>query len=324
MRTGLIRWMTLGVLGAALLMQLTPVAAPAQTPPAPPAVAADESPAPAQTDAATPAGEKSQVSNSQFLRLLRDKNEEPLALQAAVVRHIPRDADKTSPLVDLVSAVHVGEQAYYKRLNRDFADYDVVLYELVAPQGTRVPKGGGGRSGSTVSVLQRAMKSMLELEFQLEQIDYTAANLVHADMSPEQFAESMRRKGESMLGMFLRMMGYAMARQQSAGGASDAELLFALFDKNRALALKRVLAEQFQDMEGSLLAIEGKDGSTLISERNKVALEVLRKQIEAGHKKIAIFYGAGHMSDFQERLADDFDLKPSGTRWLDAWNLRSK
>jgi hypothetical protein len=316
MRNQHVPWVVLAAVGVAFLSQFTPVAAWARMP----EVAVE--PAAAEAADAKPSGEESRAANAQFLRLLRDEDEAPLALQAAVVRHVPRDGDKRSPVVDLVSAVHVAEGDYYKGLNRDFNDYDVVLYELVAPQGTRVPKGGG-RSQSPVSALQRGIKTMLELEFQLEQVDYTAANMVHADMSPEQFAESMRRKGESMLSMFLRMMGHAMARQQ-AGGASDAQLLFALFDKNRALALKRVLAEQFQDMEGSLLAIEGKDGSTIISERNKVALEVLRKQIEAGHKKIAIFYGAGHMSDFQKRLADDFDLKPASTRWLDAWNLRSK
>ena len=123
---------------------------------------------------------------------------------------------------------------------------------------------------------------------------------MHADMSPEQFAESMQQRGESMLGMFLRMMGYAMARQNAAGQTSDAQLLMALLDKNRAMALKRILAEQFQEMEGTLSAIEGPKGSTIITERNKVALAVLREQIDAGKRKIAIFYGAGHMPNMED------------------------
>ena len=52
-------------------------------------------------------------------------------------------------VVDLIGAVHVGEKAYYEALNKQFEDYDAVLYELVAPEGTRVPKGakpGGIRS----------------------------------------------------------------------------------------------------------------------------------------------------------------------------------
>jgi hypothetical protein len=82
------------------------------------------------------------------------------------------------------------------------------------------------------------------------------------------------------------------------------------------------VAEQFQDMEGSMAAIEGPKGSTLISGRNKVALEVLRKQIAAGKKKIAIFYGAGHMPGIGRSLHDDFRLIPVATRWLVAWDLK--
>jgi hypothetical protein len=255
-----------------------------------------------------------------FLRVVRDQDQTPKALETAIVRCVPVGRGKKGPTVDLVAAVHVAEKSYYQQLNREFAGYDVVLYELVAPEGTKVPQGGGG-GGSPVSFLQRAMKNLLELEFQLDEIDYRRKNMVHADMSPEQFSKSMSDRGESMVAMFLRMMGYAIARQQGSDKATDGQLLLALFDKNRALALKRLMAEEFEDMEGSLTAIDGPEGSTLISERNKVALKVLGEQLGAGKRKIAIFYGAGHMSDFQSRLREQFHLRPVSTRWLVAWKL---
>ncbi len=267
-----------------------------------------------------PATEKPQGS---FIRLLRDADENPIALQVAIVRCASTDRTRRRLTVDLVAAVHVAEKSYFEQLNRAFATYDAVLYELVAPAGTRVPTGGR-KSDSPVSALQNGMKHMLELEFQLDVIDYSPNNLVHADMSPKQFADLMQQRGESTFGMFLRMMGYAMARQHaSEKGLNNAQLLMALFDKNRALALKRIMAEQFEDMEGALLAVEGPKGSTMISERNKVALKVLGKQIAAGKRKIAIFYGAGHMPDMLKRLRDDFRLKPVETRWLDAWHLKA-
>jgi hypothetical protein len=174
-------------------------------------------------------------------------------------------------------------------------------------------------------MLQTIMTDVLDLEFQLRGIDYQRANMVHADMSPEQFAETMRKRGETMLGTLIRTMGYAMAQQsRDPSGSGDLKLLTALFDKDRATALKRVLAEQFEDLEGALGALSGPDGSTLISERNKVALEVLREQIATGKRRIAIFYGAGHMSDMRLRLRDDFRLVPRETRWIAAWDLRSK
>jgi hypothetical protein len=97
-----------------------------------------------------------------------------------------------------------------------------------------------------------------------------------------------------------------------------------LFDKNRSLMLKRLMAEQFQAMGGMLTDMEGTDGSTLISERNKKALQVLRKEIKGGKKKLAIFYGGGHMPDFDKRLRDDFDMVPVSTRWILAWDLRDR
>ena len=278
-------------------------------------------------ETAKPAGDASpdEPEEGRFLRLTRDDAGSPVALEAAIVHCAPKDGGETGPTVDLVSAVHVAEKRYYQELNRVFADYDAVLFELVAPEGTQIPQGGVRPTGNPVSMLQNAMTDVLKLQFQLEGIDYTADNFVHADMSPDQFADSMRRRGESVFQVFLRMFGYAMARQaQEPGGSGDFRLLLALFDKDRALAIKRVLAEQFEDLEGSLNAIEGPEGSTLISERNKVALGVLREQIAAGKRKLAVFYGAGHMSDFEQRLADDFGLAPVSTRWLTAWDLTAE
>lgn len=273
------------------------------------------------------AGEEPQTDkkddSSRFIRLSRDEKNQPIALEAAIVRYVPKDRGKNAPTVDLITAVHIGEKSYYERLNREFKAYDAVLYELVAPEGTRVPKGGGTGSGSFISMIQKAMKDVLELEFQLQMIDYSPKNLVHADMSPAQFAESMDKRGESMLTMFIRMMISAMAQQNPQNtAASDVQLLMALFDKDRAMVLKRIMAEQFQSMDGMLSALEGPGGSTLISERNKIAVEVLRKQIGKGKKKLAIFYGGGHMPDFDKRLRDQFGLVPLETRWLTAWDLR--
>ena len=210
--------------------------------------------------------------------------------------------------VDLVAAVHIADKSYYQELNKRFAGYDAVLYELVAPEGTRIPKGGrkDKRAGNMLSAVQLGMKDLLKLEFQLDQVDYTRKNLVHADLSPEQFVKSMRDRKEGFTDIFARLLAYALAKQAQGGDGGEMQLLMALFDKNRSLALKRAMADQFQEMEGMTAVFEGPKGSTLIGERNKRALEVLKKQLAAGKKKIAIFYGAGHMADMEKRLRADF------------------
>lgn len=264
--------------------------------------------------------------DQQYLRLAKDEQGNPLALEVAIVRYTEA-ASQTGgkpTVVDLIGAVHIGEPEYYDRLNHEFATYDVVLFEMVASKDAAIPKNSERKSQHPVAAIQQMMTKMLELEYQLDGVDYQSKNFVHADMSPDEFSKSMKDRGESFFGMFLRSMGYAMTQSGGSSNTSDAQLLMALFDKNRALALKRVMAGQFQDMGGALAVLDGPNGSTLITERNKVALGVLKDQLAAGVKKIAIFYGAGHLPDMAQRLEDDFHMQRKDTRWLRAWDLRGE
>jgi len=259
-----------------------------------------------------------------WIRVTRDEHGRPSALQTAVVRYVPADGKNEGPTVDLIAAVHVGDRAYYAQLNRDFKQYDALLYELVAPKGVKIKKGRKNSSRSFVGAMQNGMKQMLELEHQVERIDYTQKNFVHADMSPEQFAETMKERGESFFTMFLRIMGQSIAQQSQQQGdqASDLDILMALFDRNRAQKLKVIMAQQFEQMESLMVGFGGPAGSTIITERNKVALEVLADRLKAGDRRLGIFYGAGHMDDLDQRLQKDFDLKPAESRWVTAWKLK--
>ncbi|WP_395377294.1 hypothetical protein [Marinicella sp. W31] len=257
----------------------------------------------------------------EFIRVKRASGVQE-ALQVAIVSYKKVGLQDSDVVVDLVGAVHVGDKAYYADLNARFEDYDAVLYELVAPEGTRIPKGGGETSG-LIGNLQLGMKNLLGLSYQLQEIDYTPAHFEHADMSPDEFKQSMEDRGESFFSMFLKMWAAGMAQQASGGGMSDLQLLGALFSSNRQGALKSLMAEQFTDMEGMMVAIEGKEGSTLVTDRNKKALEVLSSALKkTSNKRIAIFYGAAHMPDFHERLVREFNMQPVQVDWVDAWNLK--
>jgi len=278
----------------------------------------------AQEKASGEAAKVAQQDPPRFLRVRRDESAAPVALETAVTRFAGKPNGGPRVVVDLVGAIHVGEKAYYDRLNEMFRSYDAVLYELVAPEGTRVV-AAARKSTNVLHFLQNAMKNVLKLEFQLDHIDYAAPNMVHADMSPGEFSESMKTRGESFLKMFLRAMRHAMAVQaQQQNVPSDMELLFALMAPDRDHRLKCMMAEQFENMEDQLLAINGPDGSTIITERNKKALRVLRGQLSAGKKRVAIFYGAGHLPDMAERLEKDFGLKCEEQQWLVAWTITAQ
>jgi hypothetical protein len=264
-------------------------------------------------------------SDQEFVRVVRSDDGTPVRLETAVVRYVPASEPVRGLTVDLIGAVHVADAAYYEQLNRRFADYDAVLYELVAPEGTRVPKGGQPQNRHPVAAAQGGMTSVLKLAHQLEHIDYTRDNLVHADMSPEEFAVSMKERGESFSQMLFRMMGQSLAQQSGvAGGNGQGRLLLALFAPDRALLMKRAMAEQFEGMEGALSIFDGEEGSTLITGRNRKALEVLKRQLDAGRKRVGIFYGAGHMRDFDRRLQDEFQLRRTSTEWLQAWDMQGR
>jgi hypothetical protein len=259
-----------------------------------------------------------------FIRVRRDGNEGPVAMETAVVHYTSNARPDVS--IDLVGAVHIADRSYYDELNKLFEKYDVVLYELVAPEGTRIPQGGRKqKSTHPIGLMQEGMGSILELSHQLACVDYSKTNLVHADMSPDEFSKSMEDRGESFIQMFLRLMGTGIAQSAAgAGGMNDTEVVMALFSKDRAIKLKTLLAQQFQSLEGAMSALDGPGGSAIITERNKKCFEVLDKQLAAGKKKIAVFYGAGHLPDMQKRLEADYGFRHASESWLTAWNLKPR
>src|SRR4051812_30866694 len=189
---------------------------------------------PAKKDAAAAAN---QPAERLYLRITRDDKKVPQAMETSIVHYVPKDASdkKLAGLsVDLVSAVHVGEKGYYDKLNKQFEKYDALLFELVAKEGTVIPKGGGERSagGNPISALQNGMKSILELDYQLAEVDYTKKNFVHADLSPDEFAKTMERRGESFWTIFMQLMASGMAKAKPDDGGAEADLIMALFDKN--------------------------------------------------------------------------------------------
>ena len=288
-----------------------------------------ESPAAPLATVDTAKGGADGIEGKDWVRVQYDDRKQVIGMQTALVRYAAPASGRnaSAATVDLIGAVHVGDRAYYAELNRRFEQYDALLYELVAPEGTEVPLGRGTSNSNPLGAMQNGMKSMLALEHQLEKVDYTKKNFVHADMSPDQFLQSMKDRNEGFLQMYMRLLGTSLAQQSemTANGESlDVELLAALFAQDRPRRLKMVLAKQLAETESLLVNFNGEEGSVLISERNKTALKVLKDQLASGKKKLGIFYGAGHLTDMDRRLRQDFGLEPVEITWLTAWDLRAK
>jgi hypothetical protein len=263
-----------------------------------------------------------------YVRFVEDEDG-AARLQTSVVRLENAEGVR----VDLIGAVHVGDAAYYEALNDRFKDYEKVLYELVGRPEPGKPLGNRAVEGDQrlqwIGGLQQKMKEALKLEGQLEKIDYSAPNLVHADMDMERFETSQRENQETFFSLWLK----AMAAQQSMGSSGGSAmgndlgavvvLLQILMKKDGSNDLKRFIGREFDQVEQLMMGIETYGGTVIIGERNRVALEVLDREIKAGAKKLGIFYGAAHFPEMEKRLAER-GFRVVETEWLTAWDIPVK
>ena len=273
-----------------------------------------------------------------FLRIGRDDRGRAMTLDTAIVRYqkddvpVPTESVMT---VDLIGAVHVADRQYFKALNKQFEEYDVLLYELVAPKGTR-PTPGKTDPDNPAHIIQDMLKTFLGLEHQLSCIDYTKDNMIHADLSPAELFKKMDKRGDTFFTIFLSTMAESMRQQNLSEKKTkyknpkdiitDEELLAgiveAMLTERGSPTLRRFLALQFgEDPTEQLKAFGGPLGQLLISDRNKAVMTVLNEQMEKGKVRVGVFYGAGHLPDLEVRLKK-LGFKKKSSTWLSAWQLR--
>ena len=249
-----------------------------------------------------------------------------------------RNADGVT--VRLVSAVHIGEKAYYDALGKSFAADDAVLYELVKPKNAAVPVPGVPREGgSGVGEFQRMLKDVLNLDFQLDAIDYSAKNFVHADLDAETFRKLQEERGETFEMLFIKQLMKALNNPPAGAEGPEAQgdtpqvpeidgeqllremiRLVTLPDMERRVKL--MLAKQMVSVEAGAAGFFGDpNNNVIVTERNKAAMGVLSDTIASGKKKISVFYGAAHMPDFAKRL-EALGFKRVDTEWRTAWDLK--
>ncbi len=282
---------------------------------------------PARADSPTGQAQGEKPAPAKFIRITTDDDGQPRALETAVVRYRPASG-KGDLVVDLVSVVHIGEKSYYQRLNKYFTQYDALLYELVGPPGTKPVKGA--RGDNPLALVQKIMTLALDLHSQLEHVDYAKKNFVHADLSPAEMAAAIKKRGDDGLSLALSIVADLLRQknlqdqQPKKKAAADdlPDLQSLLTDPTAASKIKRLLARQFENLDGPAGGLGPTLNTILIKDRNQAALKVLKKELDNGKKKIAIFYGAAHMPDFDKRLRQDFGLAPVSTTWLPAWDLQ--
>jgi hypothetical protein len=229
------------------------------------------------------------------------------ALQTAVAHF--SHPDKQVEIV-LYGVVHIADKAYYDAVQRDLDSYDVVLYEGVAPGKTAPTEADKG-----LGEMQKAMGELLGLTFQKDGINYTRKNLVHADMNMDQLKEAMGGKTINPMGQMvspeqLKQMGPMLKSLAQLGKASP----------GMQRMFKTMMAKQLGNANLNN-ALGAKATQVILIERNKVVMKVLADQLKKTTKgRIAIFYGAAHNPDFEQRFAK-MGWSRTSKRWMSAWTI---
>lgn len=266
------------------------------------------------------------AASTEFARIANDPRGQPGSLQLAVVTYAAKLGGRDLR-IDLISAIHVGDETYYEELNDRFRDYDALLYEMITPvdpaatgpEDTADDTSVEAPDLSFISNTQVGMKNALGLTFQLDEIDYGAANFVHADLTTGKLAQRMAEREESLYVYFWRLFFASMddyARDPL--GLNDLRLLSSLIT-GEADAIKIAIAREMVDAAHRPDILAGEDGSALIAARNEHAIGILKERIERGDRRIGIFYGVAHMTDFEQRLREELGVEVQTTSWIDAW-----
>jgi hypothetical protein len=284
---------------------------------------AEDKPATTAPASATPA-------ESDFVRFREDAKGAQLQTAIATYRN------PFGVTVELIGAIHIADKAYYEALNQRFTKCEAVLYEMVGEdlepgEGGLRPRAAPDKEAEAeraardrmkwLHPLYDTLKHTLKLESQIEGIDYSKNNFVHADMTARQFAAMQRERGEGFLQMWLRSVQVQISQPDTAPNSPGVlKILEVLCRPDSPTELKRILGRMFDKAEKLMAGMETEQGSVIVVERNKVALQVMKTEIARGHRHLGIFYGAAHLPDMEERLLA-MGYEKQNTEWLTAWDL---
>jgi hypothetical protein len=243
-----------------------------------------------------------------------------------------RDGALTGVTLDFIGAVHVGDESYYRDLNRRFQGYEEVLYELVA-EPTRIAELSKRTASSGLGWVQKRLSDLLGLSFQLEIINYQAPNLIHADLSPKQLEAAMKARGEGLVDLLWKMLTVSRdpkLRQKakemeessaSLKGISPLAVLLRGPTRREQILIKRFMARGMLESDSFIETIGGDDGLALIDDRNKAVVDVVRREIANGRRRLAVFYGVAHLRDLHDRLTKELGFEIVAVEWLPAWSI---
>jgi len=292
-----------------------------------------------------------------FLRLQRT-GDRSFELQTAVVTYCNDTGEGEPRYLDLVSLVHLGDPHYFRELKEHAESmHDRVLFELIADSSLIETDSEGRRRLKQRLVPapdQRILARKHGLQAQLEGLDLTGDKWVLADLDRESIQSLQRERGEAASPSLISTLVAGWGSGEAKALPSRTQSLLrtwlrapiwlvpcpegALLLLDWALSERGRLSDVLGAMLSSLLAFDSKTASKLafaqllasgsmrcegpqtviIEERNKAALEELRKH---GGERTALLYGGMHGPDLDKRLTEEEGFARVGCEWKTAWRM---
>jgi len=226
-----------------------------------------------------------------------------------------KPANGQGPTVWLVGVAHIGEDGYYKQLQKLLDAQSVVLYEGVTRNGVDPAKS---QSDQMAKSTYKAMSDALKLQFQLYGIDYNRAGFHNADLSWDELQKIEAKYPPAKGGMSLSTIGSMLNADSSQGKMIVSALATVKDDPSSIEAMHIGMIELLSDPTVIERTLSPTLDDVLIKARNAKVLDALKPELAKNPKSIAIFFGAGHMADMEQHLIKDFGYVPGQEQWYTA------
>lgn len=246
-------------------------------------------------------------------------------------RRLFRPSSGRGPEVELVAAIHIAEAGYYQRLQRHLEQADLVLYEGVMSRAqARMPAAdrataAAARSGPVRNPVYQRLAHSLGLTSQEFGIRLAEPRFRRCDMTFEDMAELLAaeaaRGGEMKQQASKAKVDFQSMRGILSGQGWKTKLMFLALDHSATLRADSKLRVTLHNLNRDKTAQRNPRLTRLIiDDRNRHVMDELAALLAKPHKhrRIALFYGAGHMPGM-EKLLREMGYRPAGpVAWMDA------
>ncbi len=167
--------------------------------------------------------------------------------------------------------------------------------------------------------LQAQLAEALNLEFQLDSINYARDGWLCSDMTMNELNDAMTARGLDFGPISSTLAGTSLSGTIVKVLLGIMKVANAMLDGAIVDMFKVVMIEMLGDeqiMEQGLEQFGAGFGDVIIGDRNQVVMDDLEAVVGAAeYETIAVFYGAGHLPDFETRLREQLGYEPVVKRW---------